>query len=173
MIMNLIHSHQAAQHLKKTLPGEPGLPLLGHSLEFLYRPVQTALRFERKHGPIFWLNIFGMTTAVLLGPDANKLVLLDRNKAFSNAKGWDFFIGQFFKRGIMLLDFEEHRFHRGIMQAAFKKQALMQYVDRMNPVIQSNLNKWTHKNLHKRFQVLSNIKQMTLDIATEVFMGDS
>ena len=171
MITDLLDS-RAGQRLKKTLPGEPGLPILGHSLDFLYRPVETALRFEDKHGPVFWLSIFGMTTVVLVGPEANKLVLLDRDKAFSNAKGWDFFIGQFFKRGIMLLDFEEHRFHRGIMQAAFKKQALVQYVDRMNPVIEVNIARWKKWSKRKNFKVLPNIKQLTLDIATEVFMGE-
>ena len=111
MILDLIADQRAGQRLKNTLPGEKGLPLVGHSLDFLYRPVETALRFESKHGPVFWLSIFGMTAVVMVGPDANKRVLLDREKAFSNARGWDFFIGQFFKRGIMLLDFDEHRFH--------------------------------------------------------------
>ncbi|WP_233716838.1 cytochrome P450 [Ketobacter alkanivorans] len=172
MIMDLVATHRAGQRLKQTLPGEKGLPLLGHSLDFLYRPVETALRFERKHGPVFWLSIFGMTAVVLVGPEANKLVLLDREKAFSNSKGWDFFIGQFFKRGIMLLDFDEHRFHRGIMQAAFKKQALMQYVDRMNPVIEYSMRQWSQQRSQQKFMVLSSVKQMTLNIATEVFMGE-
>ena len=148
------------------------MPLLGHSLDFLYRPVETALRFEGKHGPVFWLSIFGMTAVVLVGPEANKLVLLDRDKAFSNSKGWDFFIGQFFKRGIMLLDFDEHKFHRGIMQAAFKKQALIKYVDRMNPVVEYDLGRWSYSKVRKNFKVLPAIKQLTLDIATEVFMGE-
>ncbi|MBA55286.1 MAG: cytochrome P450 [Pseudomonadales bacterium] len=172
MIIDLIQEQRAGLHLKQTLPGEKGLPLLGHSLDFLYRPVETALRFEGKHGPVFWLSIFGMTAVVLVGPEANKLVLLDRDKAFSNSKGWDFFIGQFFKRGIMLLDFDEHKFHRGIMQAAFKKQALMQYVDRMNPVVEYDLGSWSYSKVRKNFKVVPAIKQLTLDIATEVFMGE-
>lgn len=172
MIAELIQEQRAGSHLQNRLPGEKGLPIVGHSLDFLYRPVETALRFERKHGPIYWLNIFGMTAVALVGPEANKLVLLDREKAFSNAKGWDFFIGQFFKRGIMLLDFDEHRFHRGIMQAAFKKQVLMQYVGRMNPVIHYSMGDWCKQGSRRHFKVLPHIKQMTLNIATEVFMGE-
>jgi cytochrome P450 len=169
MLPDFMFDTPAERHLKITLPGEKGLPLLGHSLDFLYRPVDTALRFEQKHGPVFWLSAFGLTAAVLVGPEANKLVLLDKDKAFSNSQGWDFFIGRFFKRGIMLLDFEEHRFHRGIMQAAFKKNALIQYMERMNPVIEKNLKQW---NTQATFKVLPNIKQLTLNIATEVFMGE-
>lgn len=165
-------AHSNRQEIKQLIPGEKGLPILGHSLDFLYRPVETALRFEKRHGPVFRISVFGMTAVVLIGPEANQLVLQDRDNAFSNAKGWEFFIGRFFKRGIMLLDFEEHKFHRGIMQAAFKKQALMQYVDRMNSVITRTLNQWQPTQGRTSFEVLPNIKQLTLNIATEVFMGE-
>lgn len=168
MLLDFFQSPES-QNLKKLLPGETGLPLLGHSLEFLYNPVETALQYEEKFGSTFWLEAFGMTAAVLVGPEANKMVLLDRNQAFSNSKGWDFFIGPFFERGIMLLDFEEHRFHRGIMQAAFKKSALTKYLERMNPAIEKGINRWQTGN---GFPVLSSIKQLTLDIATDVFMGE-
>lgn len=166
--LSLLES-SATRYLKAALPGEPGLPVLGHSLDFLYRPVETALRFEARYGPVFWLSAFGLTGAVLVGPDANQLVLRNSEEAFSNHQGWDFFIGKFFKRGMMLLDFEEHRFHRGIMQAAFKKQVLVQYLARMNPAIEQGISRW---KTGSGFQVLPHIKQLTLDIATDVFMGE-
>lgn len=169
MIPRIVFESPATRYLKEALPGEAGLPILGHSLDFLYRPVETALRFEEKHGPIYWLSAFGLTAAVLVGPEANQLVLRNQDNAFSNHQGWDFFIGKFFKRGIMLLDFEEHRFHRGIMQAAFKKPVLMQYLLRMNPAIDHGIAKWRPS---RKFHVLTHIKQLTLDIATDVFMGE-
>lgn len=171
-ITDWVSQQRAGVRLKQGIPGDPGLPLLGHSLDFLYRPVATALRFEQQYGPVFRISIFGMPAVVMIGPEANELVLLDRERAFSNAQGWDFFIGQFFKRGIMLLDFDEHKFHRGIMQAAFKKTALQQYVDRMNPVIEATMQGWSTDRLRRDFKVLPHIKQLTLNIATEVFMGE-
>ncbi len=159
----------AARYLKDYLPGEKGLPLLGHSLGFLYRPIDMALELEAKHGPAFWVSIFGMTAVMLVGPEANQTVLRNQDAAFSNHQGWDFFIGKFFKRGIMLLDFEEHRFHRGIMQAAFKKPVMMQYLQRMNPAIGHGIERWKPAN---KFYVHPHIKQLTLDIATDVFMGE-
>lgn len=159
----------ATHQLRESLPGSPGLPFIGHSLAFLYNPVQTALKYYEKHGSLFWINILGQTGVVLVGPDANQLVLRNQADTFSNNQGWDFFIGKFFKRGIMLLDFEEHRFHRGIMQAAFKKPMLMQYLLHMNPAIAHGISRWRPS---KNFFVLSKIKQLTLDIATEVFMGE-
>jgi len=164
-----VFESKAVRHLKKSLPGEEGLPILGHSLSFLYRPIELALRFEAKYGSIFWVSTFGLTAAMLVGPEANQLVLRNQDNIFSNRQGWDFFIGKFFKRGIMLLDFEEHRFHRGIMQAAFKKPYLVQYLKGMNPAISQGIAQW---NTRQQFHVLPHIKQLTLDIATHVFMGE-
>jgi cytochrome P450 len=36
----------------------------------------------------------------------------------------------------MLMDFEEHRHHRRIMQQAFKRERLIGYVDALNPRIE-------------------------------------
>ena len=167
MLLDAFES-QETRNLKRLLPGENGLPFLGHSLEFLYRPVETALRYEQKFGSAFWLEAFGLTGAVLVGPEANKLVLLDREKAFSNSKGWDFFIGRFFERGIMLLDFEEHRHHRRIMQNAFKKPVLVEYLNEMDDPIQNGIQRWLPQD---DFHVFTAIKKLTLDMATEIFMG--
>ena len=150
MLLDIYQEYKAGQNIRDTLPGEKGLPILGHSLDFLYKPIKTALKLEDQHGPIYWVSVLGMTAVAMTGPDANELVLLDRQKAFSNAKGWEFFIAKFFNRGLMLLDFEEHKFHRGIMQAAFKKEALVRYLDGMNSVIEHSLKQWpprSKKNL--------------------------
>ena len=158
-----------ARYLRQNLPGEPGLPVVGHSLAFLYSPLETGLRYYRKHGPVFWLSALGLTAVVMIGPDANRLVLRNQGDVFSSNQGWDFFIGKFFRRGIMLLDFEEHRHHRGIMQAAFKKPVLVRYLERMNPAIERGIRDWKPAS---RFHVLPHVKQLTLDIATDVFMGE-
>jgi cytochrome P450 len=157
------------RQLEASIPGESGLPLVGHTFQFLYSPVATALHFYQKHGPVFWVRSLGITSVALMGPEANQLVLRNEGDAFSNNQGWEFFIGKFFKRGIMLLDFEEHRFHRGIMQAAFKKPQMVEYLGRMNPAIARGLGRWRSG---PGFEVLTELKQLTLDIATEVFMGE-
>lgn len=165
--MNTLASATAT--LRNQLPGEAGLPVLGHSLMFLYSPVKSALEYYEKYGPVYWLDILGQTGVALIGPDVNQLVLRNSGDIFSNNQGWDFFIGKFFTRGIMLLDFDEHRFHRGIMQTAFKKPMLMQYLTDMNPAIAYGISRWQPT---RKFFVLDRIKQLTLDIATEVFMGE-
>ncbi|MCA9657162.1 MAG: cytochrome P450, partial [Myxococcales bacterium] len=72
-------------------------------------------------------------------------------------------------RGIMLLDFEEHRHHRRIMQNAFKKPVLVEYLSEMNEPIARGIRRWQPA---KKFHVFTAIKQLTLDLATIVFMGE-
>ena len=56
----------------------------------------------------------------MLGPEANELVLFDQAKLFSSTYGWGPILGRLFPRGLMLLDFEEHRLHRRAFSVAFK-----------------------------------------------------
>src|SRR5690349_2108693 len=125
----------SARSIRSTLPGEQGLPIVGFSLEFLTKPLPLALRFYDRYGPIAWSSSFGLTSVFALGPEANQAVFRDTTQSFSNAEAWDYFIGPFFKRGLMLLDFDEHRFHRGVMQAAFKRPVMERYFENMQPSI--------------------------------------
>ncbi|MDO8267482.1 MAG: cytochrome P450 [Moraxellaceae bacterium] len=160
---------EANRTVRRTLPGSAGLPVLGYSLAFLNDPVKVGTRLYGELGPVYWINAFGMTFLQMQGPEANQFVFRNQDDVFSNNQGWDFYIGKFFKRGIMLLDFEEHRHHRGIMQAAFKKPVLVEYLKRMNPAIEKGIGRWQTGN---DFPVLKKIKQLTLDMATDVFMGE-
>lgn len=159
----------------KDIPAAGGIPVIGQTLNFLFRPLSSGLDMYQRLGPIVRGNAFGLNSLALGGPDAVELVLRNSNQAFSSHQGWAFFIGKFFHRGLMLLDFDEHKFHRGILQAAFKKPALSDYLQRMQPVIKQGLTRWqkqTQGLRGDRFLMYPQLKRLTLDIATEVFMGE-
>jgi cytochrome P450 len=69
---------------------------------------------------------------------------------------------------VMLMDFEEHRHHRRIMQQAFKHERLVAYLEKLNPAIQRGIARWQPGG---GFQLYRAAKQLTLDVATEVFVG--
>ncbi len=157
----------ANSHLK-AIPGNRGLPLIGNTLALMKDPIgMTRKRYDR-YGPISWTSAFGLRLVQMIGPDANQFVMLNRGDLFSNHDGWDYFIGKFFHRGIMLLDFDEHKWHRKIMQQAFNRDLLKGYLQRMGPHIEAGLQNWQDI---PDFHVLSAVKQLTLDLATDVFMG--
>jgi cytochrome P450 len=148
--------------------GDPGVPVVGHTLEFLHDGLRHARRYYERFGTVFWLNTVGGQWVQVIGPDGLDTVLTNRDRAFSNKLGWDPLIGAFFDRGVMLMDFDEHRHHRRIMQQAFKHERLVAYLEKMNPAIQRGIARWLPGS---GFQLYRAAKQLTLDVATEVFVG--
>ena len=148
--------------------GEPGLPLVGSTLPMFVAGVQFARRARARFGPLFWTNVIGTPVVVVLGGRAISTVLANRDGEYSSASGWGYFIGPFFGRGLMLLDPPEHRHHRLIMQQAFTRPRLHGYLSRMHPAVQRGLAGWPRTG---ELHVYPALKQLTLDIATEVFMG--
>jgi cytochrome P450 len=152
----------------KPVMGDPGAPVVGHTLEFLHDGLRHARTYYERYGTVFWLNALGGQWVNVLGPDGLETVLTNRDRAFSNKLGWDPLIGPFFNRGVMLMDFEEHRHHRRIMQQAFKHERLVAYLEKMNSAIARGIAGWRPGN---GFELYRRAKQLTLDVATEVFMG--
>ncbi len=106
---------------------------------------------------------------VALGPDAIQVLYSNRNKDFSQ-QGWVPAIGPFFKRGLMLLDFDEHMYHRRIMQEAFVRTRLAGYTEHVDKVVSKVIaNDWVAND--PRFLLYPAMKELTLDIASMVFMG--
>lgn len=152
----------------KPVMGDPGPPVIGYTFKFLRDPLAAGVELYNRFGPVYWVRAFGSKLVVLVGPDAASAALLNRDKAFSNGGGWEYFIGPFFRRGLMLLDFEEHHFHRRIMQEAFNVDRLRGYLEGMNAGIERGIDAWQPRD---GFLVLPAMKQLTLDVATETFMG--
>ena len=87
------------------IPGDEGWPLIGKTLEVLADPKGQVERQSKKYGLVYRSHLFGETSLVLLGPEANELVLFDQAKQFSSTLGWGRILGLLFPRGLMLLRF--------------------------------------------------------------------
>src|SRR3954471_11241107 len=145
-------------------------PVLGlpHLLQLRYHPISHNEFLREAYGELYRLKVFGVTMYVTAGADLAEQVLVNRDRAFANGPAWSHFIGPFFHRGIMLLDFDEHLHHRRILQHAFTNDALRSYHSVMAPHIRRNLAEWQrveNPRLHHLF------KGLTLDLALETFVG--
>ena len=107
----------------KPVMGEPGLPVVGQVFGFLTDPIGQARTGYELYGTVAWGGGPGGRVVRVLGPEGIGTVLANRDRAFSNEEGWNFFIGPFFRRGVMLMDFEEHHHHRRIMQQRVQARA--------------------------------------------------
>jgi cytochrome P450 len=149
--------------------GDYGAPFLGHTLASLDDLLGYSRRRHAQYGDVSWCGLVGTPVVTALGPDAIEALATNRDKAFGNAGFYDYLIGPFFKRGVMLMDFGEHLQHRRIMQQAFTRPSLVGYLDAMNGGIERRLGRWAPD---ERFPIYSAAKKLTLDVATEVFVGE-
>ncbi|MFF5289773.1 cytochrome P450 [Paractinoplanes globisporus] len=145
-----------------------GLPWIGQILAYQRDPVGLYRRHWEHYGPVAPSHMLGKKTAMLLGPDACGEALQNRDKAFANGPAWSQLVGPFFHRGLMLIDFEEHRDHRRIMQEAFTRPRLDGYTRRLHPAIERGMASWEPG---LQFRAYRRLKQLTLDIAADLFMG--
>ncbi len=153
----------------KPVMGDNGLPIVGHMVEMFRGGPDYWLHQYRTHGPVWLMDSPVIPSVAALGPDAAQVIYSNRDKNFSQ-QGWTPMIGAFFKRGLMLLDFDEHMFHRRIMQEAFVRSRLVGYTEQVDKVVSQVIaNDWVANDA--RFLLYPAMKELTLDIASMVFMG--
>ncbi len=153
----------------KPVPGNKGFPLVGQTFSFMLGGPDFTRRVYDRYGPVSWIKSLGLDICLALGPDATQSVLVNADKAYSQS-GWEWFIGPFFRRGLMLLDFDEHLLHRRIMQEAFTRPRLAGYLERTDELVAKDVAGWPEGGQMFAYPTL---KRLSLDIATHIFMGDT
>ncbi|MBX9795394.1 cytochrome P450 [Sphingomonas sp.] len=173
--MAFAHTYKANPHwlpklpmkALRHIPGEEGLPLVGNTFRILKDPVGFGQRMVQSYGRVYRNNAFGGPTVTLLGPEANELVLFDRDRIFSSEQGWGPVLNLLFPRGLMLMDFEQHRADRRTLSVAFKPEPMRHYAEQLNRGIAREVAGWANRPM--RFY--DAIKELTLDLAAESFLG--
>ncbi len=158
-----------------TAPSEPGIarvrgPRWG-SLRAGRRltrdPHAVAAQLRAEYGDVAFVTALGRDVVIVQGPALAEELLHDRDRAFANGPVYDFAIGRFFRRGILLLDFDEHRGHRRIMQHAFTRERLRGYTVEIGRVLDDALAAFPTGEVEMR----TVLKALTVDIALRVFAG--
>ena len=96
-------------------------------------------------------------------------MLFDQARLFSSTHGWGPILGLLFPRGLMLLDFEEHRLHRRALSVAFKSGPMKSYLVDLDRGIAARVKQW--KAQPGEMLVYPAMKQLTLDLAATSFLG--
>ena len=149
------------------IPGEAGLPLVGHTFKQLADPHKFTRDMIAKYGPVYKVKSFGGWNVALTGADATELILFNRDKLFSSEQGWGPVLDQLFPRGLMMLDFDHHRADRRALSIAFKPEPMRHYCDALGRGIAARAAEWSNQTL----AFWPAIKQLTLDLAADSFIG--
>jgi cytochrome P450 len=151
------------------IPGNEGWPIIGKTLQVLADPKGFIEKNAARYGLVYRTHMFGETSISLLGPEANELVLFDQAKLFSSTYGWGAILGRLFPRGLMLLDFDEHRLHRRALSVAFKSGPMKSYLAELDKGIAARVAQWRTKP--GEMLLYPAMKQLTLDLAATSFLG--
>lgn len=148
------------------IPGDPGPPLIGNLFRMLKDPHAFAWYMLKTYGPIYKNKVMGHWIVMLIGADANELLLFDRDKNFSSEQGWSPSLHRLFPRGLMLLDFDKHRADRRALSIAFKPEPMRHYADALDRGIAKDVASWGGEMLF-----YPAIKKLTLELAADSFIG--
>ncbi len=121
-----------------------------------------------KHGYFFRYSAFLQDIVSLFGVDALEFVVMDKEKNFSTRLGYKPLIGPLADTSLLLMDFDEHRSHRHTLNPAFKTAVMKAYIKSMHSTFSQQTDIWKQQN---SFQFYPAAKQLTLDVATGVFIG--
>lgn len=161
-------AHASVSEVPALRAGDRGLPVVGRFFDYTRDPLAVFRHQWETYGPVSPFRAVLDDVVMLLGPDACEEALRNKDKAFANGPAWGRIVGPFFNRGLMLLDFEEHHAHRRIMQEAFTRDRLAAYAERIHPAVATGTASW---GTERGFRVYPALKQLTLDIAADIFMG--
>jgi retinoid hydroxylase len=123
-----------------------------------------------QHGPIFKAEWNHGTVVYMVGPEANRFVLLEGRDAFSHDKGWTPIIGEMLGRGLLNMDGKEHDAQRKMMNPAFATEYMDRYLPIMNRVILNRIADWAGRGV---VDVYDEARKITFDVAAEALVGFS
>ncbi len=138
------------------------------TIRFVADPRGTINRLAGTYGPVFRRQDYMGWGVTLLGPDANEMVLFNKDKIFSSKLGWDPVLELVFPNGLMMMDFDHHRGQRKALSIAFKPAPMKAYLGGLDEGIQRAIGRWRSDAPFKFYPA---IKNLTLDLAAGCFLG--
>lgn len=148
-------------------PGRLGLPIVGETINFALDPRFIEKR-QKKYGPIFKTHLLGRKTIVVIGADANRMVLSTDFDRFSWRQGWPSTFKELLGESLFIMDGAEHQHKRKLLMPAFHGRALLNYWTTMEQITLSYLERWEQLG---RFSWSSEFKKLTFDIASKLLLG--
>ena len=123
-----------------------------------------------QHGPIFKASVYGGDIVYLVGPEANRFVMVSNRQKFSHHEGWGRLFGvvDLFGDGLLTMDGKEHDDHRRMMNPAFAVGYMSHYIPVMNRIIRERTAEWVTKDA---VDIYDEARKITFDVAAEALAG--
>lgn len=152
-------------------PGSFGLPVVGQTVGLL-RALRANTgeawlrRWASEYGPISKLSLFGLPTAFLVGPAANKFLFASTALTAKSSTSFNSMVG---RRNIRELVGDDHRRVRAMMVQFLKLDIVRSYVASMDDEVRHHLR--AHWDGRTTVAVMPSMKSLTFDIMCTVIFG--
>src|SRR5690554_5645898 len=123
------------------IPGDMGwIPWLGNTLNWIEDLNGFIEKAYKKYGEVSKIKIGGQVGVMVLGAENYKNIYLDKDRNFSTMMGYENSLNHFYRGGLLMRDFDDHRFQRRMFQTAFKNEPMKGYIKIMNPALKSHID---------------------------------
>ena len=150
-------------------PGSYSWPIVGETMEWLRDPEEWARKRLERYGNIFRTNVFGKKVFVMVGPEANRFILLSGEENFEWAGGYGAFTGRLFPGSLSMEDGESHDRHRKALTPIFHGSTLESHCQMIVQKVESHVYRWAQKD---EIIVFDAMRSLTFEIITQVLLGD-
>ena len=148
-------------------PGSSGLPLVGETLAFARNPFRFIDERLARHGRIFRSRILGRNAVVIAGPDAAGRFI--DNSVVARHDSMPPHVQELFAgRSLPLLDGDEHRERKRIVNQAFTRAAIADYLPKMQSSIESAFARWAGGG---EIRWLDEMKRLSIEVICSTIMG--
>jgi retinoid hydroxylase len=149
------------------MPGTFGLPIFGEGLQIAWHSGWGLDKQYQKYGSVFKTSFLGKKYAVLVGPEAAKLILQEQVDRVSSYLGMQM-LEPFFGKPMILQDGETHRTTRKLMAPAFHGKAIASYFETMQHIIDAEVDRW---ELNRSMPIATALKKLALKVGIRLLLG--
>lgn len=146
--------------------GQIGLRALGAIIRHK-SPLAALEVFHQTLGDVFRMTVPGFNPIVLVGPEANRFVLIEAREALRWRTESDP-ITRLLHHGLLVIDGAEHDLLRRVMTPAFHKRMLARYIETMGRITDQTAMTWGQS---QPLDMLDQMRRIALPILIETMFG--
>lgn len=151
------------------IPGSLGLPFLGETLQLVSDPLAFFGKRYRRYGPVFQTRVFGKTSVVLFGTQAQRQVLLSSgdDPLFQTREGYSI-LKPFIGTSLLQMDGLTHQTQRKLITPAFQSHNYADYLIRINNAYNRTIGEWPEYGTATFYQ---EARAIAFRISTSLMLG--
>ena len=159
--------HPPDSQTSGSIPEPPGLPIIGHTAEYLKDPFAFLTESSRR-GRIVRLDFPGQTVYQLNHPDDIEQVLVHDNHRFIKGDLIQRVLGSINENGLLVTEGDMWRRQRTLINPAFHPDRIAEYSTMMTRMTERMVDEWDDGEIR---DIHDDMMQLTLEIVTNTLFG--